>query len=70
MKIRYLLSLLVLSVLLISSCSKEKCKENIRNNCYVTHDVAPVCGCNGKTYGNATEAYCAGIEDITSGACD
>ena len=29
----------------------------------------PVCGCNGKTYGNACEAKVRGIENYTEGAC-
>lgn len=29
----------------------------------------PVCGCNGKTYGNECEAAHAGITRFTQGAC-
>ncbi len=29
----------------------------------------PVCGCNGMTYGNACEAYNAGVKSFTNGAC-
>ncbi|HJL03723.1 MAG TPA: Kazal-type serine protease inhibitor domain-containing protein [Polyangiaceae bacterium LLY-WYZ-15_(1-7)] len=31
---------------------------------------APVCGADGKTYGNACEARCSGVEDWADGACD
>jgi len=29
----------------------------------------PVCGSNGKTYGNACEAGCDGITNYTKGTC-
>lgn len=52
----------------LSSCSKD-CKEHPKKDCYTTHDINPVCGCNGKTYGNPSEANCAGIDNYTYGAC-
>ncbi|GGG59105.1 hypothetical protein GCM10011378_38920 [Hymenobacter glacieicola] len=29
----------------------------------------PVCGCDGKTYGNACQASNAGVTSFTKGAC-
>ncbi|MCP4438600.1 MAG: kazal domain protein [Aureispira sp.] len=71
MKKLVLISVLFLGVATIFSCKKSTtgCVENISQDCFWTTDVAPVCGCNGKTYGNASKARCAGIKEYTEGAC-
>lgn len=45
------------------------CYGPIKKGVYCPQVYDPVCGCDGKTYGNACEASVAGIKKYTMGAC-
>jgi Kazal-type serine protease inhibitor domain len=67
---------LIVALLLttIFSCQKEEvivddCVEKPQSNAVCTKQYDPVCGCNGKTYGNSCMANAMGITNFTMGAC-
>lgn len=64
-----IIALFGLSLFITTSC-KKTCKENPVNDCYCSEEYSPVCGCNDKTYSNACEAHCAGVDDYKEGSCE
>lgn len=68
MKSVYIL-LSVLSLVLASCKSNQVCVAKPKPDCICTMQYEPVCGCDGKTYGNACEAAYASIRVVSKGEC-
>lgn len=72
---RLFVSILVMMSLslMAATCSRDTeetaCAEREVEDCMCTMEYKPVCGCNNKTYGNACDASCHGIDDYTEGEC-
>lgn len=67
--------IILISILTIGGISLESCEDDqctVRDPeavCGCPEIYAPVCGCNGVTYGNSCEAECVGVSSYSEGAC-
>ncbi|MFS4415133.1 Kazal-type serine protease inhibitor family protein [Maribacter sp. 2307ULW6-5] len=61
--------LLGVALLFMLGCGKEDCQAVPKENCIVSFELRPVCGCDGVTYGNPSTAACNNITEYTFGPC-
>ncbi|MBA3899870.1 MAG: hypothetical protein H0X62_06610 [Bacteroidetes bacterium] len=54
---------------LFGACTRDKCKPRQKPDCVCIQIYDPVCGCDGKTYGNSCMAECNSIYEYTKGEC-
>lgn len=62
-----------IAVILLISCmgpTEMPAEENEQPACICTMQYDPVCSQDGKQFGNACEADCAGVKDYSLGECN
>jgi hypothetical protein len=62
--------LILTSTFCTISCSKDCQTTGVKENCYCTLLMDPVCGCDKVTYSNPCLAECSGITEYTKGECN